>query len=468
MRTNSRAPVSVGRDPRGLPVTTFSRDAIASLEHAIFGLLGHRADTAQRIQRALALDPELIPAHCMIAFGYKCLARPEFDAAAESSLRDAQSSLAARGGSERERALIEALERWCSGRPLAAAGVLRQSLRAQPRDLLTLKLHHALHFILGRSAEMREGTTLSLRSADQREPGYAYVLGCHAFALEETGDLAEAERAGRLATELDPFDAWGAHAVAHVLESQDRAIEGLAFMDATAAPFAGCNNFAGHLSWHRSLFLLQLARYDAALELYDREIAPQLGRDYRDLCNASSLLFRLEQVGHPVGARWQALAELARARTGEHGSAFADAHYALSLGRAGDLSGAARFAAAMRAASTRPGDAAAISARSGVPVVEGIVALYEARYDDALRSLAPALRSRELGGSNAQRELFWYLLVEAALRSERRDLARALLSERLRARPENRFARERLADQRPKPAPHLIRDSQPSLAALWA
>jgi len=117
---------------------------------------------------------------------------------------------------------------------------------------------------------------------------------------------------GRWAIELQPDDAWGAHAVAHVFETRDRAAEGLAFLDALEPQLAHCNNFAGHLAWHRSLFHLQLGEHDAALALHDTKVAPHLGRDYRDLCNASSLLWRLENDGVSVGSRWQALAELAR------------------------------------------------------------------------------------------------------------------------------------------------------------
>jgi tetratricopeptide (TPR) repeat protein len=432
-------------DSRGVPVTTASREAIDQLEHAVLGMLGHRADTGQHLQAALALDPELVPALCMNAFAIKCLARPDLDPAAISSVRAARAALEARGGSAREEALVCALENWCAGRPLLAAASLRHNIRAYPRDLLGPKLHHALHFILGRSAEMRAATALCVEASQAEERGYGYILGCHAFALEETGELSEAERVGRRAVELEPLDAWGAHAVAHVLESQDRALEGLRFMDATAAPFGGCNNFAGHLAWHRGLFLLQLERYGEALALYDRSIAVHLGRDYRDVCNASSLLFRLEQQGVSVGDRWQALAELARERSSDHASAFADAHYVLSLGRAGDRAAAASFAAGMRAASTRSGDAARISARVGVPVADGIVALCESRAEDAVRALAPTLRGlRELGGSNAQRDLFWYLLVEAALLSRSKELAHSLLSHRLATRPNHRFALERL------------------------
>ena len=436
----------VRRDPRGQVVTTPSADAVEQLELAVFGLLGHRADTGQRLEAALALDPGLIPALCMQGFAYKCLGRRDFDPAASSCWERARTSLEARGGSERERALVAALGSWCEGEPLKAARCLSTSLRAHPRDLLTLKLHHALHFILGRAYELRSGTEWVLCALPETEPGYGYVLGCNAFALEETGQLAAAEHAGRRAIELAPLDAWGAHAVAHVLERQDRSLEGLAFMERVEPVLAGCNNFRGHLAWHRSLFLLQLARHDQALALYDEDIAVHLGRDYRDVSNASSLLFQLERAGVNVGDRWQRLAQLARERIGDHRSAFADAHYMLALTHAGESLASAQFLAAMRLRSHEPGHMAVVQRHVGVPVASAIAALSRGRAQEAVRTLLPTARAWSLlGGSHAQRDTFWHLLLTAAEASGERNLVQTLLGQRLSARPENRFAQERLA-----------------------
>ena len=81
------------------------------------------------------------------------------------------------------------------------------------------------------------------------------------------------------------------------------------------------------------------------------------------------MLWRLEQEGITVGKRWQRLAELAHERIGDHGLAFADAHYALAPASSGDLNGATRFVASMRAAAaTRTGFDAEVFAEVGVPL----------------------------------------------------------------------------------------------------
>jgi len=62
---------------------------------------------------------------------------------------------------------------------------------------------------------------------------YGPLLSLRAFANEEAGFFAEAERYGRAAVEIDPSDVWGAHAVAHVMDMQGDAQKGSCQSDAT-------------------------------------------------------------------------------------------------------------------------------------------------------------------------------------------------------------------------------------------
>src|SRR5208283_6135224 len=74
-----------------------------------------------------------------------------------------------------------------------------------------------------------------------------------------------------------------------------------------------------------------------------------------------------------------------------------------------------------------------------------LTAFGEARYSEAAQGLLlvrPKLR--RIGGSNAQRDLFEQVLIEAAVRAGLNQQAATLLSERLGSRGANRFAVERL------------------------
>src|SRR3546814_18989297 len=69
---------------------------------------------------------------------------------------------------------------------------------------------------------MLGSVTRPLYAWDAGVPGYGYVRGLQAFALEETGNYSAAEVAGRDAISRNAGDVWAAHAVAHVMEMQDR------------------------------------------------------------------------------------------------------------------------------------------------------------------------------------------------------------------------------------------------------
>ena len=89
------------------------------------------------------------------------------------------------------------------------------------------------------------------------------VLGMYAFGLEETGDYARAEEAGRRAIDLEPLDCWAHHAVAHVMEMQGRAQDGIGWMIAREPHWAGDDNFFKvHNWWHRALCHLDLGQVD--------------------------------------------------------------------------------------------------------------------------------------------------------------------------------------------------------------
>jgi predicted Zn-dependent protease len=63
-------------------------------------------------------------------------------------------------------------------------------------------------------------------------------------------------------------------------------------------------------------------------------------------------------------------------------------------------------------------------------------------YARAMELLLPLREGfRRIGGSHAQRDLFAKLLIDAAVRAGRSEIARELLDERFAARRDNRWAR---------------------------
>lgn len=393
--------------------------AVSAFGDAIVAVAAHRPDPAAAIDRALACDPHLVAAHALRAFGGVILARAETVVAARAA-REAARSAAGEHDSltTAEAALLEALDPALEGRLLAAADILGRYLQQEPQALLLLKLACALRFMGGDPQGMRRTTTCVLPAWRTDAAGFGFVLGCHAFALEETGDLAGAERAGIEAVEREPTDAWGLHAVTHVHEMTGRTAEGIAWLERTRKQWTGCNNFAFHLAWHLALFHLERGDHAKVLELYDNEVRAVRTEDFRDIANAVSLLCRLHQHGVAVGGRWQELAQVARRRRHDTTLLFATLHHLLALIAVGDRGASDDLLLALqRIATAEAGDQGRVAAAVGLPFARVLLASAESGQPCwPLDEIAAALQ--QLGGSHAQRDLFLRILLERAAQDD--------------------------------------------------
>ena len=217
------------------------------------------------------------------------------------------------------------------------------------------------------------------------------------------------------------------------MEMQGRCRDGIAWLDGLSANWSGCNNFRFHAWWHKCLFHLELEQFDTVLDLYDREVrADTASADYLDMSNAIALLWRLQEMGVDVGGRWAELADKAEGKIGDHIFAFHDAHYMMALALDGRWPKAEAMLQSMEAAAARGGTTEAPIFRAvGLPLCKAIAAYGRGGYGAAVDLLAPVRREvYRVGGSHAQRDLFFRLLVASALRAGRYELAGALAAER--------------------------------------
>ncbi|MEM7487655.1 MAG: tetratricopeptide repeat protein [Pseudomonadota bacterium] len=416
------------------PVTLTDADAVAEWDAMIGAFLAHGSATPVHLGRLLELAPDHAATYAVKGMFYALLGRRELMEDARNALIAAEAR--AEGANRRERMLIEALRCVLAGRTGEAVGALESILAEAPTDTLAMKLSHALRFVMGDAAGMRRSIEDVLPSYSDDHAGRGYLLGCHAFALEETGDYARAALTGRAALTLAPNDAWGLHAVAHVHDMTGDARGGLAWLEGREAAWAHCNNFRYHVWWHKALMLLDLRRFDDALALYDAEIRSDKTDDYRDISNATSMLSRLELEGVDVGDRWCELADLAETRTEDGCLIFADLHYLLALTHESRDDAVSRMLSRIaRDASHGRCDVSARMATPGLDAAAGLEAFGDGDYDTAFAALARARpRMQDAGGSHAQRDVFERLTIDAGLRAGRLSDAEAILADRTRRR----------------------------------
>ena len=436
------------KDCRGLEMTAAGDAAAEAYDLTIRAYLAFARDTGDRLKAVYAADADMPMAHCLKGYFFQLFSNPALYPKAEQALAQARKAADARGAYARERMHIEALAAWRQGDLRRTTDTWEAILIEHPLDILALKLGHFTHFYLGDAAELRDSVARVLPCWTESTADYGYVLAMRAFGLEESGDYAEAEKAGCRSVEINPEDSWGVHSVAHVLEMQGRAKEGIAWVSGLRPSWSKANNFRFHVSWHQALFHFEREEYAEVLALYDGEFRAERTDDILDLSNAIAMLWRLEDEGVAVGARWDELADIAEKRSRDHVLAFADAHFAMALAAGGKQDQAAAMAKSMAAADPAGRvTEAPILAGIGAALGDAILAFRRGEYAAAAERLYPMRGDvRLIGGSHAQRDVFARLLIRAALKAGKPKLARALLAERAARNANSAWTWKRSAD----------------------
>jgi tetratricopeptide (TPR) repeat protein len=232
------------------------------------------------------------------------------------------------------------------------------------------------------------------------------------------------------------------------MEMQDRRRDGIAWLRDLQPNWSTANNFRFHLWWHLALCHLELGEHDEVLRLYDEEFRAEPSEEYLDVCNATSMLWRLEERGVDVGGRWKELADISVTRIGGHGLIFPDVHFMMALEAAGDSDKGEDMLRSLQAAGGSTGvTQSRVIDTVGLAIAGAIAAWYRRDYDGVIENLLPIRYTlSDLGGSHAQRDLFHQILIAAALRAPRPRLARALLAERARLKPDNPWTWQRYGE----------------------
>jgi tetratricopeptide (TPR) repeat protein len=425
-------------DIRGLALSGATAASLPHFETAVRQLSLYIDDPVATVDQALAESPEFVMAHALRAWLHLLGTEPAGVQIARASLAAAQKLPA----TDREQGHLTAIGHLVEGRWWAASQVLEDITIEYPRDLLALQVGHQTDFFRGDARMLRDRVARALPAWTPELPGYHAVLGMQSFGLEETGQYAAAEKAGRRAIELEPRDGWAQHAVAHVMEMQGRPREGIAWMQKNMAGLSPNSFLAVHNWWHLALYHLDLGEIEEALALYDGPIYSKRSRIILELIDASALLWRLNLRGLDVGDRWQPLIEAWEPATDASTYAFNDVHAMMAFvgGHRPDL--VRRLLQAQDAAMATPGDNASFTREVGRPVALALKAFGNGCYAECVQRLRSVRNvAQRFGGSHAQRDLIDLTMIEAALRDGQPALASALAAERQAVRPSSPLAK---------------------------
>ncbi|MEM1230644.1 MAG: tetratricopeptide repeat protein [Pseudomonadota bacterium] len=418
-------------------------DTTPSYDRACFAYRSYQGDAVAECDALLAQDPEQLDAHLLRACALVLSSERQYQGEAAAGVSAAQ-ALAAKA-SPAQQAWTAATAALVSGQWYRAGTLLDETLALAPTHVVALQTAHVLDFMLGDATNLRNRPGRALLNWPAEDLAYSYVQGMYAFGLEECNEFDQALAVGERAVAADPRDAWATHAVAHVLEMRGEAASGERWLADSATHWHSDCGMACHNWWHKALFHIDLDDVAAATAIVDDEILPNLQGASLELLDVSSMLLRLKLLGVAVEDRAQGIAaQWAGKLEQEPGYyAFNDVHAGFAFLLAGDLERLAELKARAQLAQPRLGETSArMSATIGVPILSALLRLGADDAAGAADLLEPVRAiSVRFGGSNAQRDILNWLLIDASARAGRHARALQLLDERRASRPEAAFSR---------------------------
>ncbi|HEY1722290.1 MAG TPA: tetratricopeptide repeat protein [Magnetospirillaceae bacterium] len=433
----------MAQDRQGNPITGSAASA-AALDAVIWDYYAWTGDILGTLGAAVRDDPGFVLGHTATATilllgGFRSDHPAVMDALATADAVVAKATA-------REQAHMAVAKTVTAGQLRDAARLCEHILASHPVDALVLRYATDLYYYLGDANGIRDVVARALPAWRETDPIYGFILGRHAFGLEESGELDRAYEVARRALTINPRDVWATHATAHVHEMRGQPDEGIHFLESTHKDWQAGKWLAVHNGWHLALFLIDAGRGDEVLAKYDVFVQPRLKDNFiLDLIDAASLLWRLELTGADVGARWTEVAGIAAARIGEHVLAFNDLHVMLGLAGGKDRAAMAKLLASVdRYLADAKGDNRVVTADVGRALVIGMEAFGGGDDRRAIEALLPVREAVErIGGSQAQRDVVDETLIAAALRAEDWVVARTVLAARMKGRPTPRTLRLR-------------------------
>uniref|UniRef100_A0A9J8CMZ2 Tetratricopeptide repeat protein 38 n=2 Tax=Cyprinus carpio TaxID=7962 RepID=A0A9J8CMZ2_CYPCA len=421
----------------GLPLSTSSNEACKLYDAILSQYVSWRNnETLGGIEGCItavkAADPDFVMGH-VISTGL------ELVGTGSSVLRDERLASAVRRTLElantqeltsRERNHVKAVELFSKGALHKACEVWEGILVDHPTDMLALKFAHDGFFYLGEQTQMRNSVARVLPHWKPQMPFYSYLKGMYSFGLLETRLYDEAEKMAKEALALTPEDGWSVHAVAHVHEMKAEMDKGLMFMASTEKDWMVCDMLACHNYWHWALYHIE--------KVSRRSVKSGAMLDVVDSC---SLLYRLELEGVSVKDRYRELLQVTQPHTEDHTLLFNDLHFLMvSLGSK-ETGTTQRLLESLQELAKDPAEnhQLQIAERVGLPMCQALLEYDQGNYSQAVELLKPIKdRVVEIGGSDAQRDVFSQLLIHAAMKSgdkEHQQFARCMLIERDAVRP---------------------------------
>ncbi len=334
----------------------------------------------------------------------------------------------------------EALLQCSLGHFAKAANTWEEILVLYPFDMMSIKFVSDTYFYNGNRDMLRDSIARILpiweTSADR--PLKSYLYGMYAFGLGETNMIERAKKEAQFGLELNPYDGWSTHALAHAFEYTGQTSQGIQFLKQTNEDWKKCDIIKPHIDWHWALYEIEQDNIDGAEEILTNQI---LNRDEEmimlDFVDVASLIYRLKLSGSKSSKIYSSirLKNFLNDHLHDHVLLFNDLHMYFILDDYSDSEERMNFIRTLNESFDRSDcDNGQIYRQIGKYLFEAIDQFKEKNYSNVVELLYP-IRNQiyQIGGSNAQRDIFYLLLIHSAVYSnntKHQQLAKQLINER--------------------------------------
>jgi tetratricopeptide (TPR) repeat protein len=305
---------------------------------------------------------------------------------------------------------------------------------------MSIKFLSDTYFYIGDRDMLRDSIAriLPIWETSLDRPLKSYLYGMYAFGLGETNMIERAEKEARFALEINPHDGWATHALAHALEYAGEVSQGIDVLKKTHQYWEKSDIIKPHIDWHWALYEIEQGNREIAEEILTNQM---LNKDtdmiMLDFVDIASLIYRLKLAGQKTSTIYSSnrLKKFLNDHLHDHTLIFNDLHIYFILDDYVDSEHRNDFLRTLKESyDTLDSDNGHVYRQVGQYIFQAIDQFKENNYSEVVELLYP-IRNKiyQIGGSNAQRDLFYLLLIHSAVYSnnqQHQKLAKQLINER--------------------------------------
>lgn len=413
-----------------LPVSTDSTQVIEALNHFHTQLLMSGKEGG-KVLDAVKAHPESCLLNCYAAALLLYAQDSALDAKALKLLNHAETLL--REVSERERLIFHAIKAWYRVDYELGLSLFIDITTQWPSDCTSGKMAEWLYYCTGQVYNAKPFLAMceTMYPHCKSNPGF---LATHSFALELSGRYEEALDMALAALDLNPVTPWAHHTIGHVTLNTSKIDEGIALYKQYAPTWEFIlPPLRGHLYWHYALYPIAKRDESAANVYYAGGMWGTSPDTVLEQIDSISYLWRMDMAGMPQDKKLLELVGHAGYHPFEFHHPFSNAHYMYALSRSGNHAGVEQMLAkAKQHIALATGNEQRLWKTVALPLLEGCAAFGKGEYGAAVTRLTPIMGSvTQVGGSDAQDELFYQAYLVSLLRSGQAKSAQKVLKGKL-------------------------------------